>query len=68
MIYTFQGVAGDFVEVEASTEGAARREAMQKKWGDPKPLIFAEPGSTKHLVIGEPIWHGDGLLLVSTKK
>ena len=67
-VYTFRHLNGDVTEVYASTETFGRAEAMKAKWGEPKPLIHSEPGSKAHLVIGEPMYFGYGLDLISVVK
>jgi len=67
MKYTFLGLGGDTIEVEASTETFARNEAMLKKWGPPRPLTWPAPDKTV-LVIGEPVYFGSGLHLISVQR
>jgi len=67
--YVFKHLDGtESGEIYASTEMFARAGAMEKKWGPPKSLIHPEPGTKNYLVIGEPIYNGYGLDLISVKK
>ena len=68
MKYVFKHLGGDVIEVEASTETWARNEAMIQKWGPPKPLTFPKPGAKDYLVIGEPVYFGYGLDVISVQK
>ena len=69
MKYVFRHLDGSYSdEIDASTEMFARAEAMTRKWGPPKPLIFPIPGEKGCLVIGEPMYSGYGLDLISVSK
>jgi hypothetical protein len=64
-LYVFRSLTGKLVQVEASNQTSARHEAMVELHGHPKPLVFPKPGTKEHLVIGEPVYFGEGLDLIS---
>ena len=64
-LYVFASLTGKLVQVEASSETFARHEAMVELHGPAKPLMFPVPGTKECLVIGDPVYLGQGLDFIS---
>ena len=68
MKYTFISNSATQVMVEAGEEFLARHRAMVELYGEPRGLRNPVPGEKGCLIIGGPLYLGQGLILVKTEQ